>query len=152
MAVALLAWAVWPQPNLFISDTGLILARVEAGQWVVSDRRRSRFAVQVFLEARGVAHSRPPVWDADCDGLGCSARLGGLRVTRLVALDDWPTDCARSDLIVADMPVPPAILRQCRADIIDPRELARTGSQAFFLRFGEVRNVRYARSVAARRF
>ncbi|WP_291842525.1 ComEC/Rec2 family competence protein [Maricaulis sp.] len=145
IAVALAGWAVLPQPNLFISDTGLILARDETGQWVVSDRRRSRFAARVFLEARAVAQPAPAVWDARCDGQGCSARLGGLRVTRLLALDDWQTDCARADLIIADMRVPPPVEQQCGADIIDTDVLERTGSQSLYLRQGEIVSVRHAR-------
>ncbi|OLF77923.1 hypothetical protein AWH62_04430 [Maricaulis sp. W15] len=151
MAAALGLWAVLPQPDLFISETGLILARDDATGWVVSDRRRSRFAARVFLEARGVADPAPAVWDANCDSHGCNARLQGVRVTRLSSLQDWPTDCSRADLIVADLAVPPAIARQCQARIIDADELARTGGQSLHLRDGQLVAIQRARPLVGAR-
>lgn len=129
MAGALALWAFLPQPDIFISRTGLVLARDGNDAWVVSDRRRSRFAARVFLEARGVTGQTPERWQAICDSRGCSARIGALTVTRLERLDDWPTDCARSDIIVSDARVPSWIAGQCQAIVFDPDRLARTGSQ-----------------------
>ena len=151
MALAAVLWATLPQPHIFISETGLVMAQSETGEWVVSDRRRSRFAARVFLEARGLEGTRPAVWDAACDDHGCSARLAGLRLTRLNSLQDWPADCARSDLIVAELHVPPVIMAACDAEIIDAGILARSGSQSVQLRGGIIASHRSARPIRSLR-
>ncbi|WP_323761298.1 ComEC/Rec2 family competence protein [Maricaulis sp.] len=151
MAIALAAWMLLPQPDLFISETGLVLARNGDEAWVVSDRRRSRFAARVFLEARGVGGAPPQRWQARCDGSGCSARLGELTVTRLTRLDDWATDCARSDIIVSDARMPTWIIAQCRAEVFDPDRLARTGSQVIQTGGHRIMSVRSARPAGVRR-
>lgn len=145
MLAAGLSWVVLPQPNLLISDTGVVLARDASGEWVASDRRRSRFAARVFLEARGEPGLRPARWAARCDGLGCGAEIEGVRLTVLERLDDWATDCARADLIITRLTVSPWIASQCRAELIDADTLARQGSQALRLENGSIRSWRSAR-------
>jgi competence protein ComEC len=159
MGLALAIWSLTPQPNLFISETGLILARetsaiqdtetggaTQAGSgWVVSDRRRSRFAARVFLEARGEGGPAPTRWSANCDAMGCSTPLVGLRLTRLTGLDDWQTDCERSDLIVSDVAIPDWIEARCTAVVFDPDRLDRTGSQLMRISQGHIRSIRSAR-------
>lgn len=145
MAVALAVWTLMPQPDLFISENGLVLARDGHGEWVVSDRRTSRFAARVFLEARGVAGPTPQRWQALCDPYGCSTRINGLVVTRLDHVADWATDCARSDVIVSAARIPGWIVSQCQAAVFDPDRLATTGSQVIHLGANGIARVQSAR-------
>ncbi|MFY0637640.1 ComEC/Rec2 family competence protein [Maricaulis maris] len=145
MLAAGLCWGLVPPPNLLISESGVVLAQIESGQWVVSDRRRSRFAARVFLEARGEPGVQPERWDAQCDGLGCGHEIEGIRLTVLERLDDWPTDCARADLIITRLSVPQRIAERCTAELIDASLLTRHGSQVLHLDDGLIRSRHRAR-------
>ena len=77
--------------------------------------------------------------------MGCSTPLVGLRLTRLTGLDDWQTDCERSDLIVSDVAIPDWIEARCTAVVFDPDRLDRTGSQLIRISQGQIRSIRSAR-------
>ncbi|MEA1942873.1 MAG: ComEC/Rec2 family competence protein [Pseudomonadota bacterium] len=132
MAAAIAFWATADRPDLFISRDGVIVARGyeaggEAGGWAVSDARRSRFPVRVFLEGEG-RHGRPGRLALDCDAAGCAGTFTGDRpVVVLDALDGLSEDCRRAGLIVTRQVVPAHRIRGCGAPLIDAGALSRRG-------------------------
>lgn len=128
MAVAIAFWATADRPDLFISRDGVIVARDgEAGGWAVSDARRSRFPVRVFLEGEG-HHGRPGRLALDCDAAGCAGAFAGNRpVVVLDALDGLSEDCRRAGLIVTRQAVPAHRIRGCDAALIDAGVLSDRG-------------------------
>lgn len=128
MAVSIAFWATAARPDLFISRDGVIVARdAERGGWAVSDTRRSRFPVQVFLEGEGRRDPPGPLV-LDCDTDGCAGAVSGHRpLVLLDALDGLAEDCRRAGLIVSRRRVPAHRVRGCAAPVIDADALARRG-------------------------
>ncbi|WP_417481843.1 ComEC/Rec2 family competence protein, partial [Maricaulis sp.] len=136
---ALAAWSVAPAPDLFVSEAGVVVARNgnDPAEWRVSTRRRSRFAVTVFLEQRGV---RTPAERAElrCDDMGCSGEGGGLRYAVLDRAGDWATDCAHADLLVLTVDLPDWLERRCRAHVLDRARLGAAGGTLIWTRDGVI--------------
>ena len=140
--VALAGWLLAPAPAIFISETGVVVFEDTAGSgnWQVTDRRRDRFAVQVFLEQRGSA--RPPDRsDTQCDDLGCSGVAAGLRYSVLDTAEAWREDCARNELLVLRVDLPAWWHRQCAAAVLDAADLARSGAALVWIRDGVVTRI-----------
>ena len=128
MAASIVFWATAERPDLFISRDGVIVARDgDRGGWAVSDTRRSRFPVQVFLEGEG-RRDPPGRLALVCDAAGCAGAVpGGRPVVLLDALDGLAEDCRRAGLIVSRRSVPAHRVRACGAPVIDADALARRG-------------------------
>lgn len=128
MLVAMAVWAAGPRPDLFVTRDGVVLAQdEEAAGWAVSDRRRSRFPVRVFLEGEG-EHERPSRLALACDDTGCAGRTaGGTVFTLLEGLESLAEDCRLAGLIVTRLTIPEYRIRSCAARVIDGGVLARQG-------------------------
>ncbi|MBO6764945.1 ComEC/Rec2 family competence protein [Maricaulis sp.] len=128
MLVAMAIWATGPRPDLFVTRDGVVLAQGEdAAGWAISDRRRSRFPVRVFLEAEG-ERERPDRLVLACDDTGCAGRTpGGTVFTLLEELDSLAEDCRLAGLIVTRLSIPEHRIRTCAARVIDGGVLARQG-------------------------
>lgn len=128
MLIAMAIWATGPRPDLFVTRDGVVLAQGEdAAGWAVSDRRRSRFPVRVFLEAEG-ERERPDRLVLACDDTGCAGRTpGGTVFTLLEELDSLAEDCRLAGLIVTRLSIPEHRIRTCAARVIDGGVLARQG-------------------------
>lgn len=133
--MAFAAWALADRPDLFVTRDGVVVVREgEGGGWAVSDRRRSRFPVRVFLEAEGSRES-PARMALQCDALGCAgATADGGTIVLLEALDGLAEDCGRAVLVISRVPVPAHRERGCDAMVIDAETLARRGGAT--VRFG----------------
>lgn len=128
MLIAMAIWSTGPRPDLFVTRDGVVLAQGEdVAGWAVSDRRRSRFPVRVFLEAEG-ERGRPDRLVLACDDTGCAGRtLGGTVFTLLEELDSLAEDCRLAGLIVTRLRIPEHRIRTCAARVIDGGVLARQG-------------------------
>ena len=139
---SLLAWGVQQPPDLFISRTGVVMARSpETGHWLVSDRRRDRFAVQVFMESQGLT-GRPDLALLTCDPWGCRQPMDGADrvLIHMHSAQDWQTDCSRANLIIAHVDLPAHLIRQCAAAILSLDQLQRQGSALVW--FGDEGRIR----------
>ena len=147
-----LAWASHTPPDLFVTRTGVVVAHSPDGaDWAVSDRRRDRFATRVFLESQGVT-DRPERLDQACDDWGCRVSLApeGFTLIRLHNGEDWQTDCARADLILADQTLPAHSLRQCAARVLDRAVLEARGGALIWLRDEDPVRIRHVLPDVAR--
>ncbi|WP_417497728.1 ComEC/Rec2 family competence protein [Maricaulis sp.] len=136
---ALIAWSLAPAPDLFISEGAVVVARdgADRDEWQASTRRRSRFAVTVFLEQRG-AHAPPARAGLECDDMGCRGQGGGLRYVVLEQAEDWATDCDRADLLVLMVDLPVWLHRRCRALVLDRARLDAGGGTLVWTRDGAI--------------
>ncbi|WP_203294345.1 ComEC/Rec2 family competence protein [Maricaulis parjimensis] len=121
MGMAGLAWAQHAPADIFITGQGVVVTRdTPSGDWQVSDARRDRFAVRVFLES--VAETeRPGRAVQACDQQGCrlDAGDGALRIVHLDRPEQWREDCRRADLLILHVSLPDHVQRQCGAMIAD---------------------------------
>lgn len=127
-------WAFSEPPDIFISEDGVVLARVESTQgqsWTASDRRRSRFPVRVFLEQAGDP-ARPAAGEWRCDEAGCHLEDSGLRIGTLQTGESLTEACEREDLIILQDRASPIQRMACQAMLIDQVDLARNGAVALW--------------------
>ena len=140
---ALIIWSLTPQPDLFVSEDGVVVARAPQGVdgapagWTSSSTRRGRFAVMVFLEQRA---ARSPAARADllCDDLGCSGQAPELRYAVLEAAEGWEDDCQRVGLVVLTVELPAWLKARCRAPVIDSAALRQQGGTLIWMRDGVI--------------
>lgn len=149
--LALLGWQLATPPDIFVSEQGVVLLRGEDGAWQVSDRRRGRFPVQVFLERAG-ASGTPGRLPQTCDTAGCLAETPGLVLALPRRPEALAEDCARAALIVTPVEIPPHRQRRCAARVIDGGILAARGAAEIRLKpGGEIAAIRHARPSVPRR-
>ena len=141
LAAALIGiWAVWPQPDVYISADGVVVAR-NGESWTANTLRRGRFGRQVFLERlamRGADGER-----AACDELGCLLDTGGMRIAVPTQIEALQEDCERSDLVVLSADTPDWIARRCERPVIALSELARRGNALVWLGADGISRIRY---------
>lgn len=136
---ALLVWPFLPGPDVLVTEQGVVIGRFETDQaWSSSSRRRDRFAQRVFLERRAAALSRPERAPLECDAIGCSGRIGELRVSLLEHADQWVEDCERAGLVILVEDLPPWTRADCAAEVITRDQLETRGSVLLWLRQGEI--------------
>jgi len=145
-------------PDILINDDGRLIAVAgPSGDLHLSNDRLDRFAASIWLERNGQSEAGafPPVgapaapW-LRCDALACRYRARGFDVALVFLADALAEDCARSDLIVATVPVS----RRCKRETptVDFFSLWRAGAHAVWLtpenrrpRIQSVRDARGAR-------
>ncbi|MHA6288642.1 ComEC/Rec2 family competence protein [Maricaulis sp. CAU 1757] len=132
MAVVALGWVTRTGPDLYVSESAVAVARNAAGEWQVSDRRRGRFAVRVFLEREAVREPAGAM-PRRCDELGCVAHAGPLEIAQPAAFEALEEDCRRSTVIVTRLVVPAHLVRGCDALMFDGEDLARHGAALVWL-------------------
>ncbi|MEZ5896986.1 MAG: ComEC/Rec2 family competence protein [Parvularculaceae bacterium] len=160
LPAAVVMSAYTPRTDIFIADggdnVGVVMARANssesAREFVLYDRRRSRFAATAWKEFAGMDTRRAPTGRladvARCDDGGCAAIVKTARVAVSNAPQGFDDDCARADLVIALYPVDPDARRACPATVLDRRAAWREGAHAITIgRDGKLA----IRSVAAAR-
>lgn len=141
IAAAYLVWWAGEPPDLFISEDGVVLARVEdseARHWASSDRRRARFASRVFLEQAG-SQTRPSRDGWTCDRRGCRSEAQGVPIAIAQTGESLAEDCARAGLVVLQERASPVQRASCAARLIDTADLVATGARVYWLEAGSIR-------------
>lgn len=133
-------WAVWPQPDVYISADGVVVARTGEG-WTANTLRRGRFGRQVFLERSAVAGQSGE--RAACDDLGCVLETGHLRLAVPNGIEALQEDCVRADLVVLTADTPSWIGRRCDRPVIGLSDLAARGNALVWLDTDGVARIRY---------
>jgi len=133
-------WALWPQPDVFISADGVVVARSGEG-WTANTLRRGRFGRQVFLERSAMAGQTGE--RAACDDLGCLLETDYLRIAVPSRIEALQEDCERADLVVLSADTPRWIGRRCGRPVIALSELAERGNALVWLNNSGVARIRY---------
>lgn len=150
MIAAYLVWALNKPPDIFVSESGVVLARFEQDggpQWSSTDRRRARFATAVFLEQAG-EQGRAGRGGVTCDPRGCSGQAGHVVITVAESGETLIEDCAVADLVVVKAYASPVQQAACQARLVDLAMLDANGALAYWI--GET-GIERETSVEARR-
>lgn len=149
-----------PQPDLFVSATGLNAGFVadqtgDQDAIVVYNKRREKFAVGVWKESVGfdpVTAETISMRDVfTCDGAGCVGMVKRAQISVVEERASLDEDCARSDLVIALLPVDPDLWRACAAYLIDRRSVWRNGAYAVRITPNGDLDIKTARDVRGRR-
>ncbi len=155
VALMLLAYSFWltsPQPDVFVSEDAVVLARFgDELEWTSSDRRRARFAASVFLEQSGQRGERPGREGLLCDPRGCAGTAQGLGITIAYDAETLQEDCNRSDLVVLRAYASPVQRADCSAHLIDLGDLVQTGARSLLIERGQIVQVRTVEDQRGRR-
>lgn len=126
------------QPDLLVGrDASLIAARLDAGRLSAAPGARREFELSRWLEADG---DRRPTSEVElgrgfqCDGVGCTAVVRGLRLSILKHPAGAAEDCARANVLVTAAARPKACSRP--SVVIDGNALREGGVHAVYFAAG----------------
>lgn len=122
VVIGLLLWRVASGPDIWIDrDAALFGVRTSDGRLALVSSRPAYTAEQ-WLRHEGDPRSPGEAAKSDaisCDSLGCLYRESGRTLIAFpVTLDAVVEDCERADVIIARIPVPGRIRRDCSAEIL----------------------------------
>lgn len=129
--------AISPMPDIFISETGKVIAVREGHNLYVESVRGERFAIQNWMRLMGQEVVRAKRFDDAqspmlCDGEGCRTEMRGMMVAIPKNPRSYAQDCAWADVIVASIPLKKW---QCESDavIIDLYDAKDNGAHTVYL-------------------
>ena len=124
-------WAAHPTPIVRVSDQGRVTWLSDEGAYFTLNKRADRFGREQFL--RGNGEPNEDVLSAQtldhCDSQGCLLKLQGQRLAIIETPDLLPEACEAASLIILQKrSAGPRAKFLCKAEIIDPRALGKTGA------------------------
>ena len=133
-------------PDMMISNDGDNVAATidtheetgHAGRSLaVFDRRRDRFATEIWMESVGLDPDRADTVAMDsvatCDRDGCVTTVSGQHVAISRRPGGLAVDCARANLVIAVYPVNRRVRDHCKAFLIDRRDAWQNGGAAIWM-------------------
>ncbi|MBO6906092.1 MAG: ComEC/Rec2 family competence protein, partial [Parvibaculum sp.] len=122
LVLGLMLWNTAPRPDVLIDrDAALFAVRGTDGRLILTAARPS-YTVEHWLRRDADGRSPRVAASSDrmrCDTEGCVYSEPGRRVVAFpVSLGAVAEDCARSDIVIAKIPVPQKLRRDCGADLL----------------------------------
>ena len=138
LSVCMLIWALAPQPDVRISDTGQVAFWDKPTDTLFVGRvRTDRFGREQFMQRAGKADAQTRTYvdtRALCDSLACRFELKGKTISVVSQPDVLEEECANSDLVVlTTRRAGPRLRRLCAAKLRDGRDFLETGAADIYI-------------------
>lgn len=124
-------WSAYPSPVVRVSDQGRVTWQSDEGIYYTRNRRADQFGRNQFLRGNGDPEGQIERADQldQCDSQGCILNLRGQTLAIIETPDLLPEACETASLVILQKrDAGPRAKFLCKAEIIDQRELLRTGS------------------------
>ena len=124
-------WVSYPSPVVRVSDQGRVTWQSDEGVYFTRNRRADQFGRNQFL--RGNGDPEGVIERADqldqCDAQGCILNLKGQTLAIIETPDLLSEACETASLVILQKrDAGPRAKYLCKAEIIDQKELSRTGA------------------------
>lgn len=139
IAACVIAWAATPQPDIRISDRGVIAiwSSTEANTLIVERKNTDRYGREKFIRRSGQTDSTFKTYknsNSLCDAKACRITVKGKQISITAHPSEIIEECQTSDLVILTRRAAgPVANRTCQSLLIDARTLAESGAQNIYI-------------------